>query len=69
MEAGGRRGVRVVFEDEGPGIPDIGLAMKDGYSTGKGLGVGLGGSKRLVNDFQISSAPGHGTTVSITRWK
>lgn len=65
----GRQGLRIAFVDHGPGIPDIELAMKDGYTTGKGLGLGLSGSKRLVNEFDIQSAPGEGTTVTITRWK
>jgi len=62
-------GVRVSFIDKGPGIPDISLAMKDGYSTGKSLGLGLPGTKRLVNEFEIHSEPGNGTTVTITKWK
>lgn len=66
---GARRGLRLVFEDKGPGIADIQLAMKDGFSTGGGLGLGLSGAKRLSNEFAISSAPGRGTTVVITRWK
>ncbi len=64
-----RSGLRLTFEDEGPGIPDIDIAMADHYSTGGGLGLGLSGSKRLVNDFQIKSEPGLGTRVSVTRWK
>lgn len=64
-----RSGLTLVFEDQGPGIPDIELALRDGYTTGAGLGLGLGGAKRLVNDFQIQSKPGEGTRVSITRWK
>jgi serine/threonine-protein kinase RsbT len=66
---GVRRGLRLVFEDQGPGIPDIALAMKDGYTSGAGLGLGLGGAKRLMGDFQISSQPGQGTTVMIARWR
>lgn len=62
-------GVRVTFIDNGPGIADISLAMKDGYSTGKSLGLGLPGTKRLVNEFEIKSEPGNGTTVTITKWK
>ncbi|MBZ4040807.1 anti-sigma regulatory factor [Flavobacterium hibisci] len=62
-------GVRVTFIDNGPGIADIELAMKDGYSTGKSLGLGLPGTKRLVNEFEIKSEPGNGTTVTITKWK
>jgi serine/threonine-protein kinase RsbT len=64
-----RRGLRLIFEDQGPGILDIDLAMRDGYTTGGGLGLGLGGSKRLVNDFAIESRPGEGTRVTITKWK
>jgi serine/threonine-protein kinase RsbT len=63
-----RRGLRLIFEDKGPGIPDIDLAMKDGYTTGHGMGLGLGGSKRLVHEFEISSQVGQGTRVAITRW-
>jgi serine/threonine-protein kinase RsbT len=69
LNEGIRRGLRLLFEDQGPGIPDISLAMKDGYTSGGGLGLGLGGSKRLVNDFQIESHPGAGTKVTIIRWK
>jgi len=58
-----------VFEDRGPGIADIEVALKDGYSTGAGLGLGLSGARRLMNDFEITSAPGKGTKVSVTRWK
>ena len=66
---GPRNGLRLVFEDQGPGIPDVELALRDGFTTGGGLGLGLGGAKRLVSDFEISSRPGEGTRVSITRWK
>lgn len=66
---GVRRGLRVTFEDKGPGIADIALAMRDGYTSGHGLGLGLGGAKRLVNDFHIDSKPGAGTRIAITRWK
>ena len=66
---GARRGVRLAFEDEGPGIADIVQAMKDGYSTSGGLGLGLSGAKRLSNEFAITSTPGKGTRVVITRWK
>lgn len=69
LERAGRRGLQLVFEDEGPGIVDMRLAMSDGYTTGSGMGLGLPGSKRLVNDFDIESAPGQGTRVSITKWK
>jgi len=64
-----RTGLRLTFEDKGPGIPDIALALKDGYTTGNGMGLGLGGSKRLSHEFEIHSAPGQGTRVSIVRWK
>jgi serine/threonine-protein kinase RsbT len=64
-----RRGLRLTFEDHGPGIPDIELALKDGYSTGKGLGLGLSGARRLSNEFDIFSRLGEGTRVTITRWK
>lgn len=64
-----RLGLRLTFSDNGPGIPDIGQALKDGYTTGGGMGLGLGGAKRLVNDFAIESAPGRGTTVTIVRWR
>jgi serine/threonine-protein kinase RsbT len=69
MADGGRRGLRLSFEDRGPGISDITLAMRDGYSTGGGLGLGLSGAKRLSNEFEISSTPGIGTRVVIVRWK
>ena len=64
-----RRGLTLVFSDQGPGIADIELAMKDGYTTGTGMGLGLGGAKRLSNEFAIDSRPGAGTRVTITRWK
>jgi serine/threonine-protein kinase RsbT len=66
---GGRKGLRIIFEDRGPGLTDLDLAMKDGYTTGGGLGLGLSGSKRLSNEFEIDSRPGEGTRVAITRWK
>ncbi len=69
LDGGLRKGLRLTFEDQGPGIPDIELALTDGYTSGKGLGMGLGGSKRLVNEFAIDSRPGEGTRVTITRWK
>ena len=69
VEAFGRRGIRLTFEDDGPGIPDVELAMKDGYTTGGGLGLGLSGARRLSNDFTIESTPGKGTRVTITRWR
>ncbi|MBE7169069.1 MAG: anti-sigma regulatory factor [Williamsia sp.] len=62
-------GIRLTFQDKGPGINDIALAMKDGYSSGKSLGLGLPGTKRLVNEFDIKSIVGEGTTVSILKWK
>lgn len=68
VSQGGRRGVRLTFEDRGPGIPDVEQALKDGFTTGRGLGLGLGGSKRLSNEFAIDSAPGRGTRVTIARW-
>ena len=69
LAEGARRGLRLCFIDNGPGIADIALAMKDGYTTGGGLGLGLGGAKRLSSEFSIESAPGRGTRVTITRWK
>ncbi|WP_232224125.1 anti-sigma regulatory factor [Mastigocladopsis repens] len=69
LEHGMRRGLRLVFEDSGPGIPDIDLALKDGYTTGNGLGMGLGGAKRLMNEFNIVSRVGEGTCITITKWK
>lgn len=64
----GRRGLRLVFEDHGPGIDNIELALRDGYTTGGGLGLGLSGAKRLCNDFAIESAVGKGTRVTLTKW-
>jgi serine/threonine-protein kinase RsbT len=69
LTSGNRRGLRVIFVDQGPGIADIAQAMTDGYTTGEGLGLGLGGAKRLVNEFEITSHPGAGTRVCITKWK
>jgi len=69
LENAGRRGLRLCFEDKGPGIADIEAALKDGFTTGKGMGLGLGGAKRLSNEFAIVSKPGAGTKVTITRWK
>ena len=66
---GPRRGIRLTFRDHGPGIPDLAAAMRDGYTTGGGLGLGLGGARRLSNDFDIQSTPGDGTVVRITRWR
>jgi len=69
VENGARRGLRLVFEDKGPGIADIETALKDGFTSGKGMGLGLGGAKRLSNEFSIVSKPGEGTKVTIARWK
>jgi serine/threonine-protein kinase RsbT len=69
LSRGGRAGLRLAFVDEGPGIADIELALTDGYSSGDGLGLGLGGSRRLVNEFDIVSNPGQGTTVTVVRWR
>ena len=68
FEDGARRGLRLTFTDKGPGIADVGRALADGYTTGSGLGLGLGGAKRLSNEFELSSAPGQGTRVRIIRW-
>jgi serine/threonine-protein kinase RsbT len=68
-EMNGRRGLRLHFEDQGPGIADVAAALTDGFTTGNGMGLGLPGSKRLVNDFEIETEPGRGTRVSITKWK
>jgi serine/threonine-protein kinase RsbT len=65
----GRRGLRLTFEDEGPGIADVEQALRDGFTTGGGLGLGLGGAKRLCNEFKIDTAPGKGTRITIARWK
>jgi serine/threonine-protein kinase RsbT len=69
LSMNGKSGLRLVFEDHGPGIADIEQALKDGFTTGAGMGLGLGGSKRLVNEFGIESEIGKGTKVTITRWK
>ena len=69
LNDGARRGLRLTFEDQGPGIPDVELALRDGYTTGTGLGLGLGGSKRLVSEFDIISRAGEGTRVTVTKWK
>lgn len=66
---GGRRGVILSFIDQGPGIEDVSLALKDGYTTGNGMGLGLGGARRLADDFELITAPGQGTTVRIAKWK
>ena len=69
LENGVRRGVRLTFVDEGPGIPDVHAALKDGYSTGTGMGLGLPGARRLMNEFSIESTLGRGTKVVVVRWK
>jgi serine/threonine-protein kinase RsbT len=69
IDDGVRKGIRLIFEDQGPGITDIERALTDGYTTGGGLGLGLSGAKRLSNEFQITSNPGQGTRVVIARWK
>jgi len=66
---GARQGLRLTFSDEGPGIEDMEQAMTDGWTSKNGLGLGLSGSKRLVNEFEVDSTPGRGTTVRITRWR
>ncbi|WP_407565347.1 ATP-binding protein [Streptomyces sp. 184] len=65
----GARGLRLVVRDDGPGIPNVEAALSDGFTTGAGLGHGLGGARRLMHDFQVQTSPGRGTTVSATRWK
>lgn len=69
VEDGIRRGLRLLFEDQGPGIADVERAMQDGYTSGGGLGLGLGGARRLVNEFHIESAPGQGTRITVVKWK
>lgn len=69
LQENNRRGVRLTFVDQGPGIADLEIALRDGFTTGKGMGLGLSGSKRLVNDFQVHSEVGKGTKVTIARWK
>ncbi len=69
LDDGVRRGIRLTFVDHGPGIPDVQLALTDGYTTGGGLGLGLSGSRRLMNDFHIESTLGVGTTVIVARWR
>jgi serine/threonine-protein kinase RsbT len=69
VEEDGRCGIRLTFEDQGPGIADVDLALRDGYTTGGGLGLGLGGARRLANEFHIVSKPGEGTRVTIVRWR
>lgn len=69
VENSSKSGLKLVFEDRGPGIADINVALRDGFTTGGGMGLGLGGSRRLVNDFHIDSEPGKGTRVTVVRWK
>jgi serine/threonine-protein kinase RsbT len=69
LDNGKRTGLKLTFSDQGPGIPNLEMAMTDGWSSGTGLGMGLTGARRLVNDFEIDSRPGEGTRVTITRWK
>jgi serine/threonine-protein kinase RsbT len=69
LNDGPRRGLRLTFEDQGPGIPDLELALRDGYTTGGGLGLGLSGSKRLMSEFDIASRVGEGTRVTVVKWK
>ncbi|HEX3987036.1 MAG TPA: anti-sigma regulatory factor [Acidobacteriaceae bacterium] len=69
VSMGARPGLRLLFEDQGPGIPNVEMALKDGFTTGNGMGLGLGGSKRLVNEFSIESEPGKGTRITVIRWK
>jgi serine/threonine-protein kinase RsbT len=69
LNDGSRRGLRLVFADQGPGIPNIEQALRDGFTTAGGLGLGLGGAKRLSSEFEIDSRPGQGTRVAITRWR
>lgn len=69
LQDGVRRGLRLTFEDQGPGIADIEMALRDGFTTGGGLGMGLGGAKRLANEFEIESVVGEGTRVIVVRWK
>ena len=69
LEEGIRKGLRLTFEDKGPGIADIEQALRDGYTSGRGMGMGLGGSKRLSNEFEIVSKVGEGTRITIARWK
>lgn len=68
LESGLRKGVRLVFADQGPGIPDLAQALTDGWSSGSGMGLGLSGSRRLVDEFELESAPGEGTRITITKW-
>ena len=69
VSQGSAMGVEVVFSDEGPGIPDVDLALTDGWTSGSGLGLGLSGTRRLVDDFELDTAPGAGTRITITKWR
>ncbi len=69
LQDGVRKGVRLTFEDQGPGIPDVEKAMTDGWTSGNGMGLGLSGAKRLSNEFELTTTPGQGTRVMIARWK
>jgi serine/threonine-protein kinase RsbT len=69
LATGARKGVKLIFADHGPGIPDIALALRDGYTSGTGLGLGLGGARRLSSEFDIESRPGEGTRVTLVRWR
>ena len=69
LRDGVKKGVRLIFEDKGPGIPDVKLALSDGYTSGSGLGLGLGGARRLSNEFEIHSVAGQGTKITLARWK
>ena len=69
LQDGVRKGLRLTFEDQGPGVPNVALALTDGYTTGSGMGLGLSGSKRVVTEFDLWSEPGKGTRVTVTRWK
>ena len=69
LEDGIKRGLRLTCQDSGPGIPDVEIALRDGYTTGSGMGLGLGGSRRLVHEFEIESHVGRGTRVTIVRWR
>jgi serine/threonine-protein kinase RsbT len=69
VSQGSRKGLRATFSDRGPGIPEVELAMQDGYTSGGGMGIGLPGAKRLVNEFALATEPGGGTSVTILRWQ
>jgi serine/threonine-protein kinase RsbT len=69
LDEGGRSGILIVAQDDGPGIPDTELALRDGYSTGRSLGVGLPGAKRVMDEFKLVSAPGRGTTITMKKWR